>query len=113
MQEHAEEARVSRACGVRQCRDRRGGICLGIATPPPRKVFGRSISAPALDVLHATRVGADDPQLRFRHESLRADALEALGQTDAARDTLQQLSAEFPTNARLRRRLDNARGNAS
>lgn len=73
----------------------------------------RQDPAAALALLRTIGVGEDDRRLRFRHEWLTADALEALGQADAARATLQQLSTEFPTNARLRRRLDNARRNAS
>ncbi len=69
--------------------------------------------AAALAVLRAVTVPADDRQLRFRHEWLTADALEALGQAEAAQATLQRLSVEFPANARLRRRLDNTRRNAS
>ena len=69
--------------------------------------------AAALALLRAVAVAADDPQLRFRHGWLTADALEALGQTDQARTTLQQLRSEFPDSARLRRRLDTARANAS
>lgn len=69
--------------------------------------------AAALAVLRTVAVGMDDRPLRFRHGWLTADALEALGQTDAARTTLQQLRTEFPESARLRRRLDNTRRNAS
>jgi tetratricopeptide repeat protein len=58
-------------------------------------------------------VATDDPQLRFRHGWLTADAQEALGQNDAARNTLQQLRTEFPESARLRRRLDSTSRNAS
>ena len=73
----------------------------------------RHDAARALAVLRAVAVGMDDRQLRFRHGWLTADALEALGQADAARTALQQLRTEFPESARLRRRLDNARRNAS
>jgi len=69
--------------------------------------------AAALALLRTVAVAADEPQLRFRHGWLTADALEALGQTDLARTTLQQLRTEFPDSARLRRRLDTARSNAS
>src|SRR5579862_2769819 len=69
--------------------------------------------ARALAVLRTVAVGMDDRPLHFRHGWLTADALEALGQADAARTTLQQLRTEFPESARLRRRLDNARRNAS
>ena len=69
--------------------------------------------AAALALLRTVAVAAADPQLRFRQGWLTADALEALGQTDQARTTLQQLRSEFPDSARLRRRLDTARANAS
>lgn len=69
--------------------------------------------AAALALLRTVAVAAADPQLRFRHGWLTADALEALGQTDMARITLQRLRIEFPDSARLRRRLDTARSNAS
>jgi uncharacterized membrane protein len=69
--------------------------------------------AAALALLRTVAVAAADPQVRFRHGWLTADALEALGQTDMAQATLQQLRSEFPDSARLRRRLDTARSNAS
>jgi len=67
----------------------------------------------ALALLRTVAVAAADPQLRFRHGWLTADALEALGQTDMARSTLQQLRTEFPDSARLRRRLDDTPSNPS
>jgi uncharacterized membrane protein len=44
------------------------------------------------------------------HGWLTAEALAALGQTDAARMTLQNLQIEFPDSERLRRRLGQADG---
>jgi uncharacterized membrane protein len=69
--------------------------------------------AAALALLRTVAVAAADPQVRFRHGWLTADALEALGQTDMAQATLQQLRTEFPDSARLRRRLDTAPSDAS
>ncbi len=64
--------------------------------------------AAALAALNNITVPTDERRWRFRHGWLAADALEVLGQTDAARTTLQNLLAEFPDSERLRRRLKQA-----
>lgn len=69
--------------------------------------------ATALALLRTVAVATDDRQLRFRYGWLTADALEALGQNDAARATLQRLRIEFPGNVRLRKRLNDKERNAS
>ena len=43
---------------------------------------------------------------KLRHGWLTADALETLGQADAARVALQELRTEFPNSERLRKRLE-------
>ena len=68
----------------------------------------RHDAATALAVLRHVVPAAVEPQLRFRRDWLTADALEALGQTEAARTVLGQLRAEFPDNQRVRRRLERA-----
>ncbi len=62
--------------------------------------------ATALAVLRRVEPPAAERQLRFRRDWLSADALEALGQTEAARTILARLRAEFPDSQRLRRRLE-------
>ncbi|HSQ02491.1 MAG TPA: hypothetical protein VLN59_00565 [Burkholderiales bacterium] len=59
----------------------------------------------ALALLRSVTVAPDDRHLRFRHGWLTADALEALGETEAARLTLQELQREFPEIVRIRTRL--------
>lgn len=61
--------------------------------------------AAALAMLRRVEPAAEERQLRFRRDWLSADALEALGQTEAARTVLARLRAEFPDSQRLRRRL--------
>ena len=59
----------------------------------------------ALTVLRKVEAPETDRRLRFRYGWLMADALESLGQTDAAQVTLQKLQTEFPDSERLRKRL--------
>jgi uncharacterized membrane protein len=60
----------------------------------------------ALARLGTVNVPKDNRRARLRHAFLTADALEAAGQPEGARATLQALRSEFPDNAALRRRLE-------
>ncbi len=62
--------------------------------------------ATALALLGGIQVAPDDARSRVRHGMLTADAHEAAGNKDAARATLQQLLSSFPTNGRVKARLD-------
>ena len=68
--------------------------------------------AAALATLRTITVPKGERRWRFRHGWLTADALDALGQTAAARTTLQNLLAEFPDSERVRRRLEQIGSNA-
>jgi predicted Zn-dependent protease len=68
--------------------------------------------AAALAALRKVTVPTEEQRWRFRHGWLTVDALDALGQTDAARTTLQDLLAEFPDSERVRRRLKQMGSNA-
>jgi uncharacterized membrane protein len=59
----------------------------------------------ALAILGRTTVPEANARLRVRHGMLMADAQEAAGRPDDARATLQQLSSAFPTNGRIKQRL--------
>jgi uncharacterized membrane protein len=67
----------------------------------------------AIDALASIEVPADNRALRTRRASLQADAFEAAGQKDAAIAILQPMVEAFPTNARLKERLDALRGAGS
>ncbi len=58
----------------------------------------------ALDALAAMR--PDDPRLRIRQGLLEVDAYVAAGDSDKAHARLEALVNEFPTNNRLKRRLE-------
>ncbi len=62
--------------------------------------------AAALATLGKIAVPEEERRWRFRHGWLTADALETLGQADAARVALQELRTEFPDSERLRKRLE-------
>jgi uncharacterized membrane protein len=64
----------------------------------------------AIDVLAAIEVPADNRVLRTRRATLQADAFEAAGQKDAAIAILQPIVEAFPTNVRLKERLEALRG---
>jgi uncharacterized membrane protein len=68
-------------------------------------LLDRKDPAAALAALGTIAVPKEDARSRLRHGWLTADALEASGQKDAARATLQSLLSEFPDNERLKRRL--------
>ena len=63
-------------------------------------------AAESLALLGRVQVPADDTRSRIRHGMLTADAHEAAGHADAARATLQQLLSSFPTNGRIKARLE-------
>lgn len=71
-------------------------------------LLDRKDAAAALQTLARIAVPKDDRRLRFRHAWIMADALEAQGQADAARATLQALRSDFPDSERLRKRLGEA-----
>jgi len=60
----------------------------------------------AIEALNVIQVSDDDRVLRIRRGTLQADAFEAAGQKDAAIAVLQPIVEAFPTNARLRARLE-------
>jgi uncharacterized membrane protein len=63
----------------------------------------------AAAALAAINVPPDDRRLRMRRGSLLADALVAQGDTKGAIAALEPLSAEFPWNDRLKKRLEELR----
>lgn len=60
----------------------------------------------ALDALSRLRPPSGDARLRIRKAMIAADAYEALGDVQRARDTLRPLVDEFPGNGRLARRME-------
>jgi len=65
----------------------------------------------ALAVLRKVTVPPEERRWRFRHGWLTAEALDALGQSDAAQAALRNLLAEFPDSQRVRRRLEHVGDN--
>jgi len=63
----------------------------------------------ALAVLDSITVRPDDARLRPRRDMLAADALRQAGRTDSARAVLQALATQFPTNPRVKAKLDSLR----
>jgi uncharacterized membrane protein len=61
--------------------------------------------AAALDALGRLVVPSSNRRLRLQQGFLLADALEAAGQKEGARATLQSLLADFPDSERLKKRL--------
>lgn len=70
-------------------------------------MLDRKDSAAALEAL--SRVTTDEVRLRIRKGMLQADAYQAASDVEQARTTIEALLAEFPENARLKRRLDELR----
>jgi hypothetical protein len=68
-------------------------------------LLDRTDPAAALAALDAITVPAEVPRMRVRQAILRASALDASGQREAARAALAPLIAEFPNDARLKRKL--------
>jgi hypothetical protein len=73
-------------------------------------LLDRKDPAQALTALGNVQIPAGNRGLRIRHGLLMAEALHDAGQNDAAVALLQSLTAEFPTNVRLKQRLDAYRG---
>jgi uncharacterized membrane protein len=63
----------------------------------------------ALAALDSVTVRPDDARLRPRRDMLAADALHQSGRTDSARVLLQALATQFPTNRRVKAKLDSLR----
>jgi uncharacterized membrane protein len=73
-------------------------------------LLDRKDPAAAAAALAAIDVPADDRRLRMRRGGLLADALQASGDTAAALATLEKLSADFPQSERLKKRIEQLRG---
>lgn len=69
-------------------------------------LLDRKDPAAALAALDSVTVRADDARLRPRRDMLAADALRETGRTDSARVVLQALATQFPTNPRVKAKLD-------
>lgn len=72
-------------------------------------VDGKDAQA-AIAALAAIEVAPDNRILRTRRATLQADAFEAAGQKDAAVAILQPIVEAYPTNARLKQRLEELKG---
>ena len=68
-------------------------------------VNDRKAPKDALTRLDSIRVPTDDVRMRVRAGLLRASALAASGDSTAARQVLETLKSEFPTNVQIQRRL--------
>ena len=73
------------------------------------EVLDRKNGPAALAVLAGMAMPPDNPQLRTRFGLIKADAFVAAGLPDSARATLQALSQAFPTNQRIKQRLEQLR----
>ena len=62
--------------------------------------------AASLAALDSITVRPDDGRMRPRRDMLAADALRQAGHTDSARAVLQALATQFPTNPRIKAKLD-------
>jgi hypothetical protein len=60
----------------------------------------------AIAAADSTAVADDNARMRTRKATLKADAFIAMGNRDSARAVLAPVVAAFPTNARLKERLD-------
>lgn len=69
-------------------------------------LLDRKDQAAALAALDSVTVRPDDARLRPRRDMLVADALRQSGRTDSARVVLQALATQFPTNPRVKAKLD-------
>src|SRR6266540_2605787 len=70
------------------------------------KLIDLKDTAGAVELLSRLAVPREDRRLRLRHGFLLADALEAAGQKDAARATMQGLRTDYPDNDRVKKRLE-------
>lgn len=69
-------------------------------------ITDRKSPGDAIARLDTIRIPTDDTRMRVRAGLLRAQALSAAGDVNAARQVLQTLKAEFPDNAGVQRRID-------
>jgi len=69
-------------------------------------LLDRKDPAAALAALDSVTVRPDDARLRPRRDMLVAEALRQAGRTDSARVVLQALATQFPTNPRVKAKLD-------
>jgi len=69
-------------------------------------LLDRNDARGALTGLGAIAVPADTPRVRLRHGFLSADAYAALGLTDSARTVLNGMAEAFPTDQRVKDRLE-------
>jgi hypothetical protein len=72
-------------------------------------LLDRKDAAASATALERISVPPDDRRLRMRRGSLLADALVARGDAKAALAVLEPLSAEFPRNERLKKRVEELR----
>jgi len=68
-------------------------------------VRDRNDGKAALAALAPLAVPAGDQRLRLRYGFLKADAFLAVGRSDSARATLEQLARDFPDDSRIKDRL--------
>jgi uncharacterized membrane protein len=73
-------------------------------------LLDRKDATAAVAALERTSVPPDDRRLRMRRASLLADAFESQGNKAAALAALEPLSAEFPQNERLKKRIEQLGG---
>ncbi|MGE0361566.1 MAG: DUF2231 domain-containing protein [Vicinamibacterales bacterium] len=69
-------------------------------------IVDRADPALALNRLGALKIPGSEDRLRLRAGLLRAQALEAMADTSAARQVLETLRTEFPASAEIQRRLE-------
>jgi uncharacterized membrane protein len=69
-------------------------------------LLDRKDPSAALAAVDSMNVRPDDARLRPRRDMLAADALRAAGRADSARALLTASVAQFPTNVRLKAKLD-------
>jgi uncharacterized membrane protein len=69
-------------------------------------LLDRKDPAAALAALDALTIPKEQSRLLLRLGTLKAEALQASGQTEEARSTLMDLQSQFPNNQGLKRRLE-------
>jgi hypothetical protein len=69
-------------------------------------LLDRKDPAAALSALDSVAVRPDDARMRPRRDMLVAEALRQAGRTDSARVVMQALATQFPTNPRVKAKLD-------
>ena len=78
----------------------------GALGPQESLLLDRKDPAAALAALDSIAVAPNDPRMRPRRDMLVADALRQAGRTDSARAVLQALATQFPSNPRVKAKLD-------